>query len=112
MGRQELAENESNFVPEEVLIMGTSPSPKKAHLNKALSSAKPEARASTASGVPTFLSANMARYRSNRGTLVSRRVERKACTSSAATPVGLGFPDSKPELGGAGSMDVYVLHDD
>lgn len=51
----------------------------------------------------------MARYRSNRGSFVSRRAVRKDFTSSGATPVGRGFPESKPELGGAGSTEVYVL---
>ncbi len=45
---------------------------KATNLNKALSSENPEARASTASGVPMFLKPNIARYRSKRGRLGSR----------------------------------------
>ena len=61
----------------------------------------------------------MARYLSNRGIFVSRSVARSAGTSDGDIPVGLGRPESKPELplvafvlselGGAGSIDVYVL---
>lgn len=51
----------------------------------------------------------MALYRSKSGNLVSRRVPRRLCTSVAETPIGLGLPESKPELGGAGSMDVNKL---
>ena len=40
---------------------------------------------------------------------MSSRVARNACTSSAATSVGFGRPESNPELGGAGSIEVYVL---
>lgn len=78
----------------------------KTHLNRALSSVKPAASASTASAVPTFLRANIARYRSNKGILVSKSVVRRVLTSSVNTPVGLGLPESRPELGGAGSIDV------
>lgn len=45
---------------------GQSKGVAKAYLNKALSSVKPSASASTASLVPIFLNENIARYLSNR----------------------------------------------
>lgn len=80
-----------------------------AYLNKALSSEKPDASASTAAGVPTFRSANMARYRSKSGKDVSSSFAFNAKIPPSDTSSGFGVPASSPEEGGAGSMDVYNL---
>lgn len=79
------------------------------YLNRALSSEKPAARASTAAGVPIFRRANMARYRWNRGRFLLIRSFCRSSTTAADTASGFGVPDSKPEVGGAGSMEVYSL---
>ena len=79
------------------------------HLKRALSSVKPDAKASTALGVPIFRRANMARYLSKRGSFVSRSLALKSSMLSSETTSGAGFPDRRPEVGGAGSIDVYVL---
>ena len=79
------------------------------YLNSALSSANPAASASTAAGVPTLRSANMARYRSNSGSAVSSSVARSAAMCSGDASSGAALPASSPDVGGAGSMDVYDL---
>ena len=79
------------------------------HLNKALSSVNPEASANTASRVPIFRSANIARYLWKRGTDGSVKVDRRDLMLSSDTSAGAGVPDNKPEVGGAGSIEVYTL---
>jgi hypothetical protein len=76
------------------------------HLNKALSSENPAARASTAAGVPTFRSANIARYRSNNDSRVSNKRSFKAEIPASETSSGFGVPASSPDDGGAGSIEV------
>ena len=51
----------------------------------------------------------MARYLSNRGSFVSRSLALKSSMLSSETTSGAGFPESRPEVGGAGSIDVYAL---
>jgi len=75
------------------------------YLNNALPSEKPEASAATAAGVPIFRRANIARYLSNKGSLVSSNFERKSETLLSDTSFGLDVPDSSAEVAGAGSME-------
>ena len=79
------------------------------NLKSALSSEKPVARASTASGVPMFRSANIARYRSNRGRLLSISCSLRAMIFDGERSSGFDAPRKRPDVGGAGSIDVYVL---
>lgn len=81
----------------------------KSYLNRALSSANPAARASTAKGVPIFRSANMARYRSKSGSSLLRSFDRRSLMLDSVTSSGLGTPVIRPDVGGAGSIDRYVL---
>jgi hypothetical protein len=75
------------------------------YLNKALSSENPAASASTAAGEPMLRSANIARYLSNKGNFVFRNFERKSKTLLSDAAFGLDVADSRPEDGGAGSME-------
>lgn len=85
---------------------------KTTNLKRALSSENPEARASTASGVPMFLKPNIARYRSKRGRFGSKSFACRLLTVSSVIWSGFAGPDRRPEVGGAGSIEVYVLiHD-
>ena len=84
----------------------------KTYLKRALSSAKPAARASTAAGVPTFRRANIARYRWNRERFVLIKSMRRNSTPASDTSSSFGVPDSKPEVGGAGSIETYRLSQD
>ena len=79
------------------------------HLKRALSSAKPSANASTAAALPIFRSANIARYRSNNGRSMSSSSSRSRDTVSTPVSAGCRAPASRPEVGGAGSMEVNVL---
>ena len=40
---------------------------------------------------------------------MSRSLALKSSMLSSETTSGAGFPDRRPEVGGAGSIDVYVL---
>ena len=51
----------------------------------------------------------MARYRSNRGSCVSNNFDRKSNMFDSGTFSGLGLRERSPDVGGAGSMDVYIL---
>jgi hypothetical protein len=77
MRGKKLTEHESDFVSGErpsFNVRGRSAWRwRDTNLNKALSSKKPDAKASTASSVPMFLKANIARYRSKSGKAVSVR---------------------------------------
>jgi hypothetical protein len=79
-------------------------------LNNALSSENPEASASTAAGVPRLRSANMARYLSNNGSWVFVRSFWREEIWSGDMWSGFGAPESRPDVAGAGSIEVYVLH--
>jgi hypothetical protein len=79
------------------------------YLNKALSSENPEERASTAAGVPMFRSANIARYRSNKGRLASTRVDCNDATLESETSSSFDGPAKRFDVGGAGSTDVKAL---
>jgi len=81
------------------------------YLNKALSSENPEASAFTASAVPIFRRANMARYRSKRASCVFVRSAWRDDIRSGDTSSGFGAPESNADVAGAGSIEVYVLLD-
>jgi hypothetical protein len=51
----------------------------------------------------------MARYRSNRGSLVSNSAVRSVDTLVSDTSSGRGRQERSAEVGGAGSTDVYIL---
>ena len=74
------------------------------YLNKALSSEKPEASASTAVGVPILRRANIARYLSNKGSFVSSNFERRSEIHFSGTSWDLNIPDRSPDAG-AGSIE-------
>jgi hypothetical protein len=80
-----------------------------AYLKRSLSSEKPEASASTAEGLPMFRSANMARYLSNSGSRVSNNEAFKVDIADSETSSGFGWPERSLEVGGAGSIEVYIL---
>ena len=79
------------------------------HLNSALPSENPEDRAPTAAGVPIFRSANMARYRSNKGRWESTRVVCSKSMLESETSSGIDRPAKRFDVGGAGSTDVKAL---
>lgn len=81
-----------------------------AYLKRALSSAKPAASASTAASFPMLRSPNMALYRSKRGSVLSSSFRCRSCiVSGLAVGAGLLPSEMMPDVGGAGSTDVYVL---
>jgi hypothetical protein len=53
--------------------------------------------------------ANMARYRSNSGNPVSNNEDFKDNIFGSDTSSGLGWPERSREVGGAGSIEVYIL---
>ena len=63
-----------------------------------------------AAGVPIFRRVNIARYRWNRGRFLLIKSFCRSSTLDADTASGFGEPDSKPEVGGAGSMETYSLY--
>lgn len=79
------------------------------YLNKALSSENPDASASTASAVPILRRANMARYRSKRGSCVFVRSVWRDDIRSGDTTSGFGAPESSADVAGAGSIEGYML---
>lgn len=79
-------------------------------MNKALSSENPDASASTAAGVPILRRANIARYRWNNGSWEFVRSFWSEEIWSDDTDSGFGAPESKPDVAGAGSIEVYALH--
>ena len=111
VGRKELAEHERNLVPRPLRLAWVTAikTNRDTCLNRALSSAKPDASASTAAGVPIFRRANIARYLSNRGRFVSFRVFRSLTMFSSDASSGAALPARRPEVGGAGSIEVYDL---
>lgn len=56
-----------------------------------------------------FRSANIARYLWKSGSEEFVRVDWRDLTLSPETRAGAGAPDNKPDVGGAGSIDVYTL---
>lgn len=78
-------------------------------MNKALSSVNPDASASTASAVPMFRRANIARYRSKSGSSALVRSIWRENIRSGNTTSGFSAPESRPDVAGAGSIEVYVL---
>lgn len=108
MWREKLAKNECNLVPKDSKYKGNIEQ-FVTNLNKALLSVKPDASASTASGVPIFRSANIARYRSNRGSFVSSRFDWRSRMLLDEKSVGFGFSERRPDVAGAGSIETYRL---
>ena len=108
MGREELAEHKRNLVPRPLRLAWVTSikTTRDTCLNRALSSAKPDASASTAAGVPIFRRANIARYLSNRGRFVSFRVFWSLAMFSSDASSGAALPARRPEVGGAGSIEV------
>ena len=51
----------------------------------------------------------MARYRWKRGRFLSSSLLRRSFIVSSETSAGEGFAERRPDVGGAGSMEVYTL---
>ena len=106
MRREHLAEHKGDFVPLNHVRSKLVQSNECTNLKSALLSENPVASASTAAGVPMFRSANMARYRSNRGRVLSISCSLRTKMSDDETPSGFDAPRKRPDVAGAGSMDV------